>query len=307
MTESSPRRGSDSIWSASPTPFLDGGVLDDAGIENLVQQHTRLGVTGLFLGGTCGEGPFMPNHQRAELIHRVRSAAGTRFHLAVQVTDTSALRVRRNIAEAVEAGADSVVIAAPWLGRFVNPEFARRYFRESLAGPWPVPVGIYVLKQPPETGMDLDLWAEIVSHPAVAYVKDSSGSAEYRRALLAVKAERPGLVLRTGDEFDVLSAVADGYDGCVLGTAILNAGMIGRALEAQGRGDLEAARTWQQRSNRFLFDLFRPDIGAWMSGLKYALVRLGLFTTEFAHLVDPLTDEDRRRIEAALDREREYI
>ena len=295
------------IWSATPTPFLATGELDDAGLERLCRQHERLRVLGLFLGGTCGEGPFMPNRQRAELVRKVRRLAGPSFHLAVQVSDTSAARVRENIAAAVDAGADSVVIAAPWLVRFVNRDFARRYFFESLESACPVPRGIYVIAQPPETGIDRDLWQEIVGHPQVAYVKDSSGSVEYRRAFVAVKARRPELVLRTGCEFDVLSAPRDGYAGCLLGTAIFSGAMIGRAIAALEDGDDAEAQSWQERSNRLLYDLFRPDISAWMSGLKYALRVAGIFSTEFSHLAYSLTDDDRRRIDAALQREQEYI
>jgi 4-hydroxy-tetrahydrodipicolinate synthase len=295
------------IWSATPTPFLENGALDEAGLEGLVAQHARLGVSGLFLAGTCGEGPFMPNAQRAELVRTLRRLAGAALHLSVQVSDTSPARVRENIQQAVEAGADSVVIAAPWLVRFVNRQFARRYFLESLEYPAPVPMGIYIIPQPPETGVDLALWREIVAHPKVAFLKDSSGSAEYRQAFVEAKIGRPELVLRTGCEFDVLSAIRDGYSGCLLGTAIFNAGLIARAIAALAAGDAAGAQDWQDRSNRLLYDLFRPDTSAWMAGLKYALRALGIFSTQFSHLVYPLDDDDRRRIDAALERERQYI
>ena len=297
----------DVVWSATPTPFLANGALDDAGLARLCSQHQRLGVSGLFLAGTCGEGPFMPNRQRAELVRKIQRLAGGAFHLAVQVSDTSSARVRVNVAEAVESGADSVVIAAPWLVRFVNRDFARRYFLESLECACPVPKGVYVIAQPAETGMDCDFWREIAAHPQVAYIKDSSGSGEYRRAFVEVKARRPELALRTGCEFDVLAAMRDGYGGCLLGTAILNGAMIARAIAALAAGDEDAARAWQDRSNRLLHDLFRPDISAWMSGLKYAMRAAGVFSTEFSHLTYPLSDADRRRIDAALQREREYI
>jgi 4-hydroxy-tetrahydrodipicolinate synthase len=307
MTPSFSNPMSGSVWSATPTPFLDSGALDEASLERLVAQHARLGVSGLFLAGTCGEGPFMPNGQRAELVRKLRRLAGAAFHLSVQVSDTSPARVRENIQQAVEAGADSVVIAAPWLVRFVNRDFARRYFLESLESPAAVPVGIYVIPQPPETGIDLALWREVIAHPRVAYVKDSSGSAEYRQAFLEAKTARPELVLRTGCEFDVLSAMREGYSGCLLGTAIFNAGMIARAIAALAAGDAAGAQNWQDRSNGLLYDLFRPDISVWMAGLKYALCAAGIFSTQFSHMAYPLGDDDRRRIDAALERERQYI
>ena len=56
------------IWSATPTPFLSDGSLDERGIGNLVEQHLRLKIDGLFAAGTTGEGPYMPDSQRADLL-----------------------------------------------------------------------------------------------------------------------------------------------------------------------------------------------------------------------------------------------
>jgi 4-hydroxy-tetrahydrodipicolinate synthase len=294
------------IWSATPTPFRSDGALDVAALERLVEQHLGLGVTGLFLAGTCGEGPLMPNEQRMELVQHLRRLAAERLHLAVQVSDTSAARVRENLVQAQEAGADSVVIAPPWISYFCNRDFVRRYFFEPLDAA-EVPVGIYVLATEPESGLDLDMWREIVAHPAVRYVKDSSASAEYLAALVEIKAQRPDLRVLTGYEFDVVTAVAAGYEGALLGTGILIGGMIRRALESLAAGDRATADSWQARSNAFLNELFRPDLSLWLGGLKYALVREGVFSTEFMHLSYPLTPADRAHIDAALDREGELI
>jgi dihydrodipicolinate synthase/N-acetylneuraminate lyase len=127
------------------------------------------------------------------------------------------------------------------------------------------------------------------------------------KALVAVKAKRPDLLLETGYEFGVVAAVAAGYDGCLLGTGILIGGMIRRALDALAAGDRAGAEAWQKRSNEFLWDLFRRDISIWLGGLKYALKRLGIFNDEFMHLSYPLTPEDKARMDAALERERKLI
>ena len=83
--------------------------------------------------------------------------------------------------------------------------------------------------------------------------------------------------------------------------------MIALSLDALAAGDRAAADAWQKRSNEFLWDLFARDISLWMGGLKYALRRLGLFRTEFMHMHYRVSDADRGRIDAALEREREYI
>ena len=294
------------IWSATPTPFLPNDELDAASVERLVEHHVAMGVSGLFLAGTCGEGPFMPNEQRAELVQLVKRLAGDKLQIAVQVSDTSSARVVENIRHAEDAGADSVVIAPPWMSRFCNRDFARRYFGESIEAA-SVPVGLYVLGQPPETGIDLALWSEFAAHPKVRLLKDSSNSEANERAFAALRRQRGDLLLLTGYEFDVVRAVAAGYDGALPGTGILVAGFIRRALDALAAGDRVAAGAWQARANAFLYDLFGRDIGLWLGGLKYALVRQGIFATERMHLSYALAAADRARIDAALEREAEFM
>jgi 4-hydroxy-tetrahydrodipicolinate synthase len=295
------------IWSATPTSFRDDGSLDERGIGRLVEQHIKLGVSGLFVGGTCGEGAFMPDRQRTQLVRRLRRYAGDSLHLAAHVSDTSAARVTENIRSMTDEGADSVVIAPPFLVfDSCNRDFLRRYFLEPMESA-AVPVGIYIRPALGKMELDLALWDEVASHPRVQFVKDSSGSEDYVRHFVGVKARRQELTLLTGYEFDVVSAVAAGYNGCLMGTGILNAGLIGRAMDALAGGDPAGAQAWQRRSNEFLYDLFRRDVSGWMAGLKYALRKLGIFSSEFSHLTFPITDEDRRRIDAALEREREFI
>jgi 4-hydroxy-tetrahydrodipicolinate synthase len=294
------------IWSATPTPFLPDGSLESPGIERLVAQHRKLGASGLFLGGTCGEGGFMPNEQRLELVRQVKRTTGDSLHIAAHVSDTSAARVTENIRQMTDAGADSVVIAPPFLvADLCNRDFLRRYFLEPIETSR-LPVGIYVRMPLSRMELDLPIWDEVIAHPNVKFVKDSSGSVDYRRHFLQHK-RRSELTLLTGAEFDVVAAVVDGYDGGLMGTGILNAGLIGRAIDVLAAGDATAAQAWQERSNGLLFDLFRRDISAWMGGLKYALRKLGLFASEFSHLSFKIDDEDRRRIDAALEREKEFI
>lgn len=294
------------IWSATPTPFLPDGTLDRDSIERLVEHHIAMGVAGLFLAGTCGEGPFMPNPQRAELTRLVKRLAGSRLQLAVQVSDTSAARVIENIRSAEEAGADAVVIAPPWLPRFCNRDFARRYFAEAIEAAT-TPVGLYVLNQPPETGLDQQLWSEFAAHPKVRLLKDSSASEANEQAFGAIRRQRQDLLLLTGYEFNVIRAIDAGYDGGLLGTGILVTGFIRRALDALHAGDRTAAEAWQTRANDFMYDLFGKDIGIWLGGLKYALVRMGIFATTQLHLSYPLSDAERARIDAALAREANYL
>ena len=249
----------------------------------------------------------MPPSHLIDVIGMIRRYAGDRLVLTVQVTDTSARRVMSNMGPILDAGADYLVIAPPWLvGGFCNRDYMRRYFLEPLDH-GDSPMGLYVRQPLPTVDMDLDMWVELARHPRVTLIKDSSGDSDYRDALAEVARSRDDITLLTGNEFDVMAAVDAGYNGGLLGTGILNATFMRHGLEALQSGDRVTADTWQTRSNRFLHDLFREDISVWMAGLKYALVRLGVFTAEFTHLSYQLDDDDRARIDAALEREAEFV
>lgn len=294
------------IWSATPTPFLANGALDIASIEKIVEHHVQMGVVGLFLAGSCGEGPLMPNAQRGELVRHVKRFAAGRLQLAAQVSDTSAARVVENIRAAEDAGTDFVVIAPPWMPRFCNRDFVRRYFAEGIEAAT-APVGLYVMAQPPETGLDLAVWSEFARHPKVRLLKDSSLSETNEQAFVAIRRQRNDLMLLTGYEFDVIRTVGAGYDGGLLGTGILIARFIRQSLEALAAGDHTTAVAWQTRANDFMYDLFGKDVSLWLGGLKCALVRMGLFSTEQMHLSYRLSDGDRARVDAALAREAEWL
>jgi len=56
-------------WSASPTPFTESLKIDLSSVKRMIKHHIRLGQKGVFVGGTCGEGPWLPN-QTCESLYR---------------------------------------------------------------------------------------------------------------------------------------------------------------------------------------------------------------------------------------------
>ncbi|MDD2503549.1 MAG: dihydrodipicolinate synthase family protein, partial [Clostridia bacterium] len=102
------------VWSAAPTPFNARMELDKDALERMLEHDRRLGINGYFIAGTNGEGPWMRDAQRRQLLeYYVRRVRG-RVPLAMQVTDNSAARMLDNIAMARDAGADIAVIAPPY-------------------------------------------------------------------------------------------------------------------------------------------------------------------------------------------------
>ena len=288
------------VWSATPTPLTQDRHVDIPSVHRLVEHHVKMGVTGLMLAGTCGEGPWLPDREREAMIRTASSAAGKRLRIAVQVTDNSAVRTLANIDEAAKWGAEIVVVAQPYF--FLNGTADRQLaFYRDIARHSSLPVGFYDRgKASPYVMPDAHL-SELLSEPNIVMVKDSSQLPAHRDLFLAARQQRPGLVLLDGDEFDCVGYLQAGYDGLLLGGGIFNAGLAHRIIRAVRAGDAAEAARLQARMNDLMLRVYGgPKIECWMTGLKELLVQMKLFSTNTNLLGYPLTDECRRQIADAV-------
>ena len=130
------------IWSAAPTPLTEKMEVNVASVEMMVKHHLRLGINGLFLLGTNGEGPWLPERHRRTLVRKVVEYNKGRKLIAVQVTDNSALRMLENVKVAREDGTDIAVIAPPHFLMNALPKNICALYLEMIDKS-SLPVGIY--------------------------------------------------------------------------------------------------------------------------------------------------------------------
>jgi 4-hydroxy-tetrahydrodipicolinate synthase len=288
------------VWSATPTPLNAAGRVDVPSVERLVEHHVRMGVTGLMLAGTCGEGPWLPQSDRETLVRAVVAANGGRLRVAVQVTDNSAARTLDQAEQAARWGAEFAVVAQPYFFLNATPERQLSFYRDVARGS-PLPVGFYDRgKHSPYMMPDAQLH-ELLDEPNIVLVKDSSQLPAHRDLFLAVRKRRPGLVLLNGDEFDCVNYLAAGYDGLLLGGGIFNAGLAHQIMRAVRSGDIAKASALQSRMNDLMWRVYGgPKIECWMSGLKELLVQMKIFSTRNNFLGFPLTDSCLKQLSEAL-------
>ena len=295
------------VWSATPTPFTERMRVDTVAVKRLVAHHLRLGVKGLFLCGTCGEGPWMPDSERSAMVRAVVAAARGRLVIAVQVTDNSAARIRDNMRTAVEDGADIAVIAPPSFLLNANPKTVAALYLEAIRHS-PLPVGIYDRGQHSAVAVDEETLRLLYAEPKVVLVKDSSSSPERRDIALAARAQRPELRLLNGDEFICVDYLRAGYDGLLLGGGIFNGKLAGMIIDAAAAGRWSAAERLQRRMNRLMWNVYGgKKITCWMSGLKHLLVEMGIFRTTRNFLGYPLTPACHRAIAKVLTDEKDVL
>ncbi len=285
------------IWSAVPTPLNSDLTVDGDAVTRMVNAAIQDGIHGLFLAGTCGEGPWLPDRERRHLIEFAANAARGRLKIAAQVSDNSTPRILENIYSAAGAGADYAIIAAPALFMNATPARIAALFADTVNAS-PLPVGIYDLGSHRPITIPTERLSELYRLPNVHLVKDSSGSPERRAIALAAKEERSGLLLLNGDEFRCLDYLQAGYDGCMFGGAAAVAPQIHRIIQLFHRGQFSEAAAVDAEMKRQLYGIYGGEkIACWLTGLKYYMVQRGLFTSTASFLGYPLTDECRTFIE----------
>ncbi len=289
-----------SIWSAVPTPLTADLKVDEASVERMIEAAVQEGTEGLFVAGTCGEGPWLPDRERRRMMQAAVRTAGGRLKIAAQVTDNSVPRILDNAAMAAEAGADFAIIAPPATLLNATPDRVTALFVEA-ASRCPLPVGIYDLGKIRPIMIPEDRLQEVYSVPQVKLVKDSSGSPERRAMALAARAAKPGLKLFNGDEFRCLEYLLAGYDGFMFGGAAAVMPQLKRIVALVEAGDLAAATQVEAEMKEALFGIYGgKSIACWLTGLKHYMVRRGLFTTSASFLGYPLTEECQAYIERYL-------
>jgi len=300
------------VWSAAPTPFDEGLAVDVDSVKRMVEHHHRLGVMGLFLAGTNGEGPWLPERELRTLVRTVVKANRGRMTIAVQVTDNSAARIVDNIGRAADDGADLAVIAPPYFGMsYASPRETERrleaLYLEAVDGS-PLPVGIYDRGTYSAVVIPERVLARVYLEPKVRVVKDSSVIASHLVLAIKAREKRPELALFCGYEFDCVKYLRAGYDGLLLGGGVFNGGLANSILKAMADGDEQAAEAYQARMNRLMYTVYGgKKIKAWLSGEKYLLVKLGLFRT-YRNFPDyPLTEREKAAIDKIIEREKSFL
>lgn len=255
------------------TPLRANYSIDEDSMRRLVDYLIDGGVTALFVLGSTGETALLPDAARGVAIRTTVAQAAGRVPVLAGVIDMTTLRVLDHICQATDAGADAVVVTAPFYTRTHRAEIDFHY--RYLAKHCTLPIMAYDLPASTGTKLDAKLLVELGRDGVIAGVKDSSGDDAGLRGLI-LAAQDAGLdkfSILTGSELTVDSALAFGANGCVPGLGNVDpAGYVRlyRAVKDQRWAD---ARCEQER----LFRLFRIVDAAPLDRMGRGASALGAF------------------------------
>lgn len=282
------------VLTALTTPFDKDGAIDDNLLRKIVDRSVDAGVDALVAGGGTGEVAALSDDERIHLFDVVIKQTAGRVPVVANVGALTANRAIRLAWAAEEAGADVVMLAAPYYEALTIEEITR-YFTD-VAASIKIPVMLY--NNPGVTGVNLD--AETLAAfgrdiPNVRYVKDSSG--DWEQALRLIHYHRDDIELIMGWDSFSFSALLEGATGVMAGAANVIPNEIVGVVRALRAGDVEGAREQWRRVYPVIDAMLQlPFSQAVKAGLKLQGVPVGAPREPFLELsADRLT-----RLEHAL-------
>ncbi|MCW7943565.1 glucose dehydrogenase [Streptomyces hygroscopicus] len=230
------------------TPLTPEREVDVASLTRLVDHLLAAGVDALFVLGSSSEAAYLTDRQSKLVVETVVAHAAGQVPVLAGAIDMTTPRVLDHLAYVTGAGADAVVVTAPFYTRTHPAEIARHY--RVIADRSPVPVLAYDIPVAVHTGLDPELVLELAAEGTLAGLKDSSGDlAGFRAIVTGVRSspEITGFSVLTGSELIVDAALALGADGAVPGLANVDPEGYVRLDRLCRAGDWEAARAEQDR------------------------------------------------------------
>ncbi|MER6127471.1 dihydrodipicolinate synthase family protein [Streptomyces sp. NPDC001795] len=235
------------------TPLTPEREVDVSSLLRLVDHLVEAGVHGLFVLGSSSEAAYLTDRQRRLVVESVVAHVAGQLPVLAGAIDMTTPRVLDHVASVTAAGAQAVVVTAPFYARTHPAEIARHYRRVASASP--VPVLAYDIPVSVHSKLPAGLVLELAADGVLAGLKDSSGDLGGFREVLTGSRTRPdtsGFSVLTGSEVVVDVALALGADGAVPGLANVDPHGYVRLYRLGRAGDWDGARTEQER----LCDLF---------------------------------------------------
>jgi len=289
------------------TPLLEGGGVDVASLERLLERQLEAGVHGIFALGSSGETVFLSDAERDQALEVIVKTVGGTVPVIAGAIEPTTARVLDRVRAAERLGADALVATAPFYA-IVGPYEVERHFR-AIAAASDLPLLAYDIPVCVHTKLSVDLLTRLAAEGVIAGVKDSSGDdVAFRQLLLSVqdKAPEADFSALTGHEVVVDGMMLAGASGAVPGLANVDPEAYVRLHNACVAGNWTAARTEQDRLTRLFRIVDAPDATAagatrGVGAFKTALTLLGVIASNAVSLpMRPLDEAETGRIRGTL-------
>lgn len=301
MTELSTTQPTRGIVPPIVTPLLDSDTLDLEGLKRLVEHLIEGDVAGIFILGSTGEAANISHRLRSELMKATCEFVAGRVPVWVGVTDPSTVETLNLANVAAKAGANAVVVTAPYYYNNTQPELVR--YMRCIADASPLPILLYNMPCFTKAVVEVASIEQLTDHPNIIGVKDSGGDIEYFRELIALKEKRPDWTFMVGPDSVFAESMRLGGDGGVLGGANVYPKLFTTLFGALDNQDETLAETCFTAVETFNTMYGIDPLGSRIfMGMKCALALKGICNDAMTEPFAVLSEEQRKVVAGVVEK-----
>jgi 4-hydroxy-tetrahydrodipicolinate synthase len=277
------------------TPLKDGGDVDGTAVEALIEHLIDGGVSGVFIMGSSGEGPWLSSDQRRQLLDHTVRAVDRRIPVLAGALEPGTGGTLEMIQLIADHGGDVAVIAAPYYfpaDAAVQLQHIRTVVEQS-----PLPVVLYNIPPMTHNPILAETVAQCAALDNLLGIKDSAGDWANFEALIALKAQHENFQVWQGAEKQAAQSALAGADGLVCGLANLVPEKFVAILAQANSGNSDEALRIQAEIDA-LWELHAQ--GFWLACLKHAASIMGFGDGSLSIPAQPLPDSAKAAVAAVV-------
>lgn len=194
------------VFAAVTTPFYPDERIYFRKIEANIARYSRGLLAGMVILGSTGESAALDEAECSEVLRTAADAAAADKVLIAGIGRES-LKSTLTLAECAAAcNYDAVLVRTPlyYLGQ-LSPTAVLAYFR-SVADRSPLPVLLYNIPRWVPYQIPVEIIAELAQHPNIIGIKESSGSMDRVRNILAATSSAPRRTVTVTPVFEAVTA-----------------------------------------------------------------------------------------------------
>jgi 4-hydroxy-tetrahydrodipicolinate synthase len=298
MTSGAPR----GVLSALVTPYNSDGRIDEAALSTLLDFQIGAGVDGLFILGTSGEGLLLTDEERMMFAETALALVDNRVPVVVHCGATNTASAVGLARHAADCGASLIASLPPLFFPYTDASQLTHFSAIVQAAP---DADHFLYDIPERTGYTLGpelvmtLFREV---PQLRGIKDTGDSMARLIGYLSMQPEPP--LVYTGNNVLLFPALMMGAAGAVSTMANATPELFAAVVTAYRESRYDDARKLQLT----IALLQRAVAGLpYIASVKHLLARRGLPGSRPRTPLPDLTGDQRRTLDARIDRDRALV
>lgn len=281
------------ISTAMVTPFGEDGNIDEGRLNALVHHLIRNGSDSIVVCGTTGEAPTLTDEEKVKVIRLAVEAAGRRIPVIAGTGSNSTAATVSMTKRAEAAGADGVMLVAPYYNRPDQRGIAEHF--KVAAENTKLPVMLYNVPGRTASRIEPETVIALSRISNIRAVKEAGGDLGAMTRIIS--GTDRGFRLYSGDDGLTLPVLAIGGEGVVSVVSHVAGPEMQKMVKAFRSGDAETSTRIHARISRLTEALFcRPS----PAPVKYALKLDGIETGPVRLPITPLDERGTETVGQAM-------